>query len=203
MPPKVGGRRGAAKAKAAAKGRAKALARLPVAPPRVRRRPAGEEEREDPAVLRRPAGREVLSTGEKLERGESVNVVELPRHLIRPGQSLIVVEGNWEAPVTLCGTESKRTEQGSSWRFGSQDGKRGRSTGNPGSRCRLHMCGDGCVAGLCKDGLVHVKEVRLRLPEAGEAWLDNLVGHMPVQVDDMAALREVTGQARLRFTDSS
>ena len=113
MPPKVGGRRGAAKAKAAAKGRARALARLPVAPPRVRRRPAGEEEREDPAVLRRPAGREVLSIGERFERGESVNVVELPRHLIRPGQSLIVVEGNyWEAPVTLCGTVERVEEDG-------------------------------------------------------------------------------------------
>ena len=102
----------ASKAKAAAKGRAKALARLPVALPRVRRRPAGEEEREDPAVLRRPAGRE-LWTGERFERGEIVNVVELLRHLVRPGQSLIVVEGNyWEAPVTLCGTVEKVEEDG-------------------------------------------------------------------------------------------
>ncbi|CAJ1409239.1 unnamed protein product [Effrenium voratum] len=160
------------------------------------RRPAGEEEREDPAVLRRPAGREVAPVEERFERGESVNVVELPRHLIRPGQSLIVVEGNyWEAPVTLCGTVERVEEDGAGVvvevrLLGTENEDLLKwSTGNPASRCKLHMCGDGCVAGLCEDGLVHVKKVRLRLPGAGEAWLDNLVGHVPIQVDDMAALR--------------
>ena len=47
MPPNMGGRRAAAKAGPAAKGRAKALAR---------------QEREDLPVLRRLAGREVVSS---------------------------------------------------------------------------------------------------------------------------------------------
>ncbi|CAJ1458177.1 unnamed protein product, partial [Effrenium voratum] len=112
-------------------------------------------------------------------------------------QSLIVVEGNyWEAPVTLCGTVERVEEDGAGVvvevrLLGTENEDLLKwSTGNPASRCKLHMCGDGCVAGLCEDGLVHVKKVRLRLPGAGEAWLDNLVGHVPIQVDDMAALRE-------------
>ena len=152
MPPKVGERRAAAKARVAAKGRAKALARLLV---------AKQEGGEDSPVVRRPAGKTY-----------------------------------WEAPVTLCGIVDRMEEDGagiiSEVRLtGTENEDLLRwSTENPGCRCKLHHCREGCVAGVCEDGLVHVKKLKLRLPGAGETWLDNLVGHVPVQMDEMAALRD-------------